>query len=136
MDPRISLITLVVADPDASRRFYCDGLGWTPELESGDVLMFRVGERLLLSLWDRRSAAAEIGQVTPGGTPPITLAHNLATPAAVDAVLADAERAGAPRVERARQRDWGGYSGYFVDPDGFHWEIAYNPSPLGESLLP
>ncbi|MCW5951066.1 MAG: VOC family protein [Propionibacteriaceae bacterium] len=137
MDPRISLITLVVDDLATSRRFYLDGLGWTPELESPDeVLMFRVGERLLLSLWDRRCAATEIGQVTLGGTPPITLAHNLATPAAVDAVLADAERAGAPRVERAQQRDWGGYSGYFIDPDGFHWEIAYNPSPLGESLLP
>lgn len=136
MDPRISLITLVVDDLAASRRFYRDGLGWTPEFESGDVLMFRAGERLLLSLWDRRSAATEIGQVTRGGTPPLTLAHNLATPAAVDAVLADAERAGAPRVERAEQRHWGGYSGYFVDPDGFCWEIAHNPTPLGESLLP
>lgn len=136
MDPRISLITLVVADLDASRRFYVDGLGWTPELEApGEVLMFRVGEKLLLSLWDHEHATAEIGPVTLGGTPPITLAHNLATPDAVDAVLDDARRAGATLVEPAVRRDWGGYSGYFADPNGFRWEIAVNPTPLGESLL-
>ena len=136
MDPRISLVTLVVADLAASRRFYLDGLGWTPELEApGEVLMFRIGEKLLLSLWDHQHAAAEIGPVTLGGTPPITLAHNLATPEAVDAVLDDARRAGAPLVEPAAWRDWRGYSGYFCDPNGFRWEIAVNPTPLGESLL-
>ena len=136
MDPRISLVTLVVADLAASRRFYLDGLGWTPELDApGEVLMFRVGEKLLLSLWDHQHATAEIGPVTLGGRPPITLAHNLATAEAVDAVLDDARRAGATLVEPAAQRDWGGYSGYFADPDGFRWEIAVNPTPLGESLL-
>ncbi len=136
MEPRISLITLVVADLDASRRFYVDGLGWVPELDApGEVLMFRVGEKLLLSLWDRGHATAEIGPVGTDGTPPVTIAHNLATSAAVDAVLDDARRAGAPRVEPAESRDWGGYSGYFSDPDGFRWEVAVNPTPLGESLL-
>lgn len=136
MEPRISLITLVVADLDASRRFYVDGLGWRPELDApGEVLMFRVGDKLLLSLWAHQHATSEIGPVSVGGTPPVTLAHNLATEAAVDAVLEDARRAGALLVERAGQRDWGGYSGYFSDPDGFRWEIAVNPTPLGESLL-
>lgn len=136
VNPRVSLITLVVADLDASRRFYVDGLGWAPELDApGEVLMFRVAEKLLLSLWDHQHATAEIGPVTVGGTPPVTIAHNLATPAAVDAVLEDARRAGAPLVEQAEPRDWGGYSGYFADPDGFRWEIAVNPTPLGESLL-
>lgn len=137
MDQRVSLITLVVEDVSASRRFYIDGLGWRPEFEApGEVLMIRVGERLLLSLWDRAHATEEIGPTTHGGTPPVTLAHNVAEPAVVDAVLERARAAGASAVAAAQQRDWGGYSGYFADPDGFRWEVAVNPSPLGESLLP
>ncbi|WP_324011441.1 VOC family protein [Microbacterium sp. JZ37] len=137
MDQRISLITLVVDDVAASRRFYIDGLAWRAEFEApGEVLMIRVGERLLLSLWDRAHAEEEIGAVTRGGTPPVTLAHNVAEPAQVDAVLAQARTAGATAVVAAQQRAWGGYSGYFADPDGFRWEVAVNPSPLGESLLP
>ncbi|WP_336619496.1 VOC family protein [Microbacterium barkeri] len=77
-----------------------------------------------------------MGAVTRGGTPPVTLAHNVAEPAQVDAVLAQARTAGATAVVAAQQRAWGGYSGYFADPDGFRWEVAVNPSPLGESLLP
>ncbi|WP_456285467.1 VOC family protein [Microbacterium sp. JZ70] len=137
MDQRISLITLVVDDVAAARRFYIDGLGWCAEFEApGEVLMIRVGERLLLSLWDRAHAEEEIGAVTRGGTPPVTLAHNVAEPAQVDAVLAQARTAGATAVVAAQQREWGGYSGYFADPDGFRWEVAVNPSPQGESLLP
>jgi uncharacterized glyoxalase superfamily protein PhnB len=97
--------------------------------------MIRVGERLLLSLWDRVHAEDEIGAVTRGGTPPVALAHNLAEAAEVDAVLELARAAGA-EASPALQRDWGGYSGYFSDPDGFRWEVAVNPTPLGESLLP
>lgn len=137
MDQRVSLITLVVDDIAASRAFYIDGLGWKAELEApGEVLMIRVGERLLLSLWDRAHAEREIGMVASGGTPPITLAHNLRTEREVDDVLALARTAGAVTVVDAVHREWGGYSGYFADPDGFRWEIAVNPSPLGESLLP
>lgn len=136
MDQRLSLITLVVDELSRSRAFYLDGLGWTAEVDvPGEVLMIRTGERLLLSLWQRDAAEAEIGPVTSGGTPPITLAHNVATPEQVDAVLDRAQSAGAA-AEAGTQRDWGGYSGYFTDPDGFRWEIAVNPTPVGESLLP
>jgi uncharacterized protein len=137
MEQRLSLVTLVVADLDATRRFYRDGLGWEPYLDvPGEVLMFRTGEHLVLSLWDEQAALEEIGPVTRGGTPPLTLAHNVAEPAQVDAVLADARRAGAPTVSDATQREWGGYSGYFTDPDGFMWEVAHAPGPLGELVVP
>ncbi|CAM3470059.1 VOC family protein [Isoptericola cucumis] len=137
MDQRLSFVTLVVADLAATRRFYLDGLGWVPALEaSGEVLMFRVGEHVVLSLWDEAEATQEIGPVTRGGTPPVTLAHNVATTAEVDEVLDDARRAGAPKVHDAVRRDWGGYSGYFADPDGFRWEVAYNPGEIGASVLP
>lgn len=136
MQPRLSLITLVVDDLEGTRRFYCEKLGWPAEVDvPAEVLMIRVGERLLLSLWQRDSAEAEIGAVTRTSTPPVTLAHNVATEAEVEAVLAEARDAGAA-VAPASRRDWGGYSGYFTDPDGFRWEVAVNPTPLGESLLP
>jgi catechol 2,3-dioxygenase-like lactoylglutathione lyase family enzyme len=137
MEPRLSFVTLVVADLAASRRFYVDGLGWEPVLEvPGEVLMFRVADRVVLSLWDEAAAAAEIGPVTRGGTPPVTLAHNVADPAQVDAVLDDARRAGAPHVSTAQDRSWGGRSGYFADPDGFRWEVAHNPGEVGRIVLP
>ncbi|MEL5991982.1 VOC family protein [Microbacterium phosphatis] len=137
MDQRLSFLTLVVADVEASSRFYVDGLGWTPELHvAGEVLMLRIGERLILSLWARDAAEHEIGPVMSGGTPPVTLAHNLATEAEVDAVIAEAREAGAEIVAEPRAREWGGYSGYFADPDGYRWEIACNPGPIGESVLP
>jgi uncharacterized glyoxalase superfamily protein PhnB len=70
------------------------------------------------------------------GAPPLTLAHNCRTPAEVDAALDAARAAGAEPVVAAVARDWGGYSGYFADPDGFRWEIAYNPGPIGQEVLP
>ncbi len=84
---------------------------------------------------DRRSA--EVGPIRRGdGLAPVTLAHNVATPALVDEVLATATAAGAADVRAAVQRDWGGYSGYFSDPAGFRWEVAYNPGPIGQEVLP
>lgn len=139
MDQRISFITLAVADLDATRRFYRDGLGWTPEVDvPGEVLMFRAGERLVLSLWDRSHFEAEVGALMSGpGVAPITIAHNMSSPSGVDAVLAAAEEAGSPHVQQGMQRDWGGYSGYFADPDGFRWEVAFNPDPaLAAITLP
>ncbi|TYL52123.1 glyoxalase [Nocardioides sp. BGMRC 2183] len=138
MDPRISFVTLAVTDLAATRRFYVDGLGWTPELEApGEVLMIRVGDRVVLSLWDRGHFEAEVGaRAATDGVPPLTLAHNVATPAEVDAVLAEARAAGAPEVAEGQQRAWGGYTGYFSDPDGFRWEVAHNPGPIGLSVLP
>lgn len=138
MDPRVSFVTLAVADLDASRGFYVDGLGWTPELDvPGEVVMIRVGERVILSLWAEHGFEAEVGPVRRGaGAPPVTLAHNLAREDEVDRVLAEARSAGADPVVDAVRRDWGGYSGYFADPDGYRWEVATNPGPLGQSVLP
>ena len=138
MDQRISLVTLAVADLDASRRFYVDRLGWEAFVDvPGEVLMFRVGEHLVLSLWDRGEFEAEVGPIRTGtGLAPITLAHNLATPDEVDTVLETARRAGADPVQAAVPREWGGYSGYFADPDGYRWEIAHAPGPIGEMVVP
>ncbi|CCH79492.1 Glyoxalase/bleomycin resistance protein/dioxygenase [Nostocoides japonicum T1-X7] len=137
MDQHISFVTLAVADLAASRRFYLDGLGWEAELDvPGEVVMIRVGERLILSLWDQESFEAEVGErVARDGIPPITLAHNVPRRADVDAVLATARAAGATAGE-AQERDWGGYTGYFADPDGFRWEVAWNPGPVGLLVVP
>src|SRR5919112_6670667 len=128
MDPRVSFITLAVPDLEAERAFYVDGLGWEPALSvPGDVLMFQVGDRLLLSLWVEAGFESEVGAIRRGrGHVPITLAHNLPTREEVDAVLEDARAAGAPYVGAAVERDWGGYTGYFADPAGYRWEVAYN----------
>ncbi len=138
MDQRVSFITLAVADLGASRRFYVEGLGWEPEVDEPDeVLMFRVADKVVLSLWDERGFTAEIGHPPArGGVPPITLAHNLATARGVDTVLEQARVAGASEVGEAAEREWGGYTGYFADPDGFRWEVAYNPGEIGQSVLP
>ena len=137
MDLRLSFVTLAVADLDATRRFYVEGLGWRPELDvPGEVLMFRVGEHVVLSLWAEAAFEDEVGPVRRGpGIVPVTLAHNVATESEVDDVLATAAAAGAGTTRPAR-RDWGGYTGYFADPDGFRWEVAFNPGPIGQAVLP
>jgi catechol 2,3-dioxygenase-like lactoylglutathione lyase family enzyme len=137
MDQRISFITLAVADLDRTRAFYVDGLGWIPELFVPDeVLMIRVGDKLILSLWSEDGFEAEVGPIRRGeGLAPITLAHNVPTEAEVDEVLALAGSLGA-EVRPAERRDWGGFTGYFADPDGFHWEIAVNPGEIGQLVLP
>lgn len=138
MEQRISFVTLAVRDLDATRRFYVEGLGWTPEMwVPGEVLMFRAGPLLVLSLWDEAAFTAEVGAAPArDGVPPLTLAHNVATRAEVDSVLATARAAGADPVSDGQDRDWGGYTGYFADPDGFRWEVAWNPGPIGELVLP
>lgn len=137
MDPRISFVTLVVRDLGRSRSFYLDGLGWSAELDvPGEVLMIRVGDKLVLSLWQEEAAAAELGPIARAdGALPFTLAHNVATPEDVDAALAAARAAGATITAEPTARDWGGYSGYFADPDGFRWEVAHNPGAIGQSVL-
>ncbi|GAB2881243.1 VOC family protein [Nocardioides pacificus] len=138
MDQRISFITLAVADLDASRRFYLDGLGWEAALDvPGEVLMIKAGEHLVLSLWDAAAFEAEVGPIARGsGVAPFTLSHNVVTPEEVDEVLRVASAAGAAPVQEAVQRDWGGYSGYFGDPDGYRWEVAVNAGPIGQEVLP
>ena len=137
MEPRVSFITLVVRDLDRSRDFYVAGLGWAAELDvPGEVVMIRVGDRLVLSLWQEDAAVGELGAIGRGdGAPPFTLAHNVSTPDDVDRVLAEAAAAGATVPAEPVARDWGGYTGYFADPDGFRWEVAYNPGPIGQSVL-
>ncbi len=138
MDQRVSFITLAVSDLAATRRFYVDGRGWVPALEvPDDVLMFPVADKVVLSLWSESGFEAEVGPIRRGeGVAPITISHNLGTSDEVDAVLEDARAAGAPHVEDGRQREWGGYSGYFSDPDGVRWEVATNPGPIGQTVLP
>jgi len=138
MEQRVSFITLAIHDLERTRAFYLDGLGWTPVLDvPGEVIMIQVGEHLILSLWDQTAFEAEVGPIARGsGVPPLTLAHNVATRDLVDEVLATARAAGADPVHAGQGRDWGGYTGYFGDPDGFRWEIAWNPGPVGELVLP
>lgn len=137
MDPRLSFVTLVVRELERSRAFYVDGLGWHAELDvPGEVVMIRVAEKVVLSLWQESSAVGELGQIgRPAGALPFTLAHNVASPADVDRVLVEVEAAGGTVVAAPTAREWGGYTGYFADPDGFRWEVAYNPGPIGQSVL-
>lgn len=126
MDQYLSFVTLAVDDLDAVRRFYLDGLGWTARHDGDGVVFLQVGPALVLSLWRAEEFRAEVGE--PGtGLPPITLAHNVESPEAVDAVLERARTAGAASVRAGERRTWGGYSGYFTDPAGFTWEVAHNP---------
>ena len=138
MEQRVSFVTLAVRDVGRSRSFYVDGLGWNPELDvPGEVLMFSAGERLVLSLWDRAAFEQEVGAAALDGpgVGPVTLSHNVATPAQVREVLDLAQAAGAPRWGPV-DREWGGFTGYFADPDGFRWEVAWNPGPIGRRVVP
>lgn len=138
MDQRISFLTLAVRDLETSRAFYVDGLGWTPDLHvPGDVLMIKVGAHVVLSLWDEQAFEAEVGPIARGeGVAPFTIAHNVATRDEVTAVLDTARSAGADPVTDAVEREWGGFTGYFGDPDGYRWEVAWNPGPIGQAVLP
>jgi len=137
MEQRLSFVTLAVDDVARSRAFYVDGLGWTSTVEApGEVVMIRVGTHVVLSLWDRTRFEDEVGPTSRGGIPPVTLAHNVATRDEVDSVLDTARRAGADPVTNGTDRVWGGYTGYFADPDGFRWEVAWNPGPIADIVVP
>ncbi|MDD1510169.1 VOC family protein [Pseudomonas sp. CNPSo 3701] len=134
-DRRISLITLGVADVQASAAFY-ERLGWTRSSASQEQIVFIKLKGLALGLFSREELAKdahlpEAGQVGFSG---VTLAHNLESPEAVDAAMALAVAAGARQVKAPEKVFWGGYSGYFADPDGHLWELAHNPfAPLDEA---
>ena len=140
MDQRISFLTLAVQDLATSRQFYVDGLGWQPDVEvEDDVVMIKAGPQVVLSLWKRDHFEAEVGTIgwTPGhGVAPFTISYNTRTEAEVDDVLETARAAGADPVHDGEKREWGGYSGYFGDPDGYRWEIAYNPQDIGQAVIP
>ena len=128
MEPRISIVTLGVSDLARSIQFYKDGLG-LPLLEgSGEGIAFFQTKGTWLSLFPREQLAADIGMPVQGsGFSGVTLAHNVRTTEEVDQLLAQAEKSGAVIVKPGQPTDWGGYSGYFTDPDGFLWEVAWNP---------
>ena len=131
MKPKISIVTLGVSDLEASVRFYCDGLGLpAPNYSDGDDICFLELEGTWLSLYRREKFADEADVAfaeQSAGTPTVTLAHNLASAEAVDAAMVEAVSAGATLVKVPEEVFWGGYSGYFSDPDGYLWELAYNP---------
>ena len=134
MEPRISLVTLGVRDLPRAVHFYRDGLGWPISGAGGDeVAFFRTGG-IVLSLYPRHLLAADAHLPDDGsGFGGIALAHNVRTRELVDAVLAEVERAGGTIIKPAEDAFWGGYSGYFADPDGYPWEVAWNPGfPLAE----
>ncbi|HRD27882.1 MAG TPA: VOC family protein [Caulobacter sp.] len=138
MDQRLSLITLGVADLAVARAFYGGGLGWTPLDPLPDVVFYQL-PGLALALFGREDLARDVGEPLPGPGGAFTLAINGRSPAEVDRTFARAVAAGARAVKPPRTAAWGGYSGYFADPDGHLWETAYNPgceiTPRGETFF-
>ncbi|RTL54306.1 MAG: VOC family protein [Rhodocyclaceae bacterium] len=128
MEPRISLITLGVADLDRATAFYEGCLGLPRLPTPPGVVFFELG-RLWLALWPRENLAADANVAVAGsGFPGFALAHNVRSPREVDALLARAAAGGATVTKPGQATDWGGYAGYFTDPDGFLWEVAHNPA--------
>lgn len=134
MKPRITVITLGVDDLECSLRFYRDGLGFRTdgivgaEFEHGAVVFIDLEAGLRLALWPRASIAHDAGvPVAPRSATELTLGHNVSSREEVDAVMARARQAGAVIVKPAHETFWGGYAGYFQDPDGHLWEAVWNP---------
>ena len=129
MDQRLSLITLGVRDVSRAQRFY-EALGW--HVDGGvddetDPIAFFQTPGFVVALWDRGKLARDSGVEDAGGWGGVTLAHVVRSPEEVDAVLAEAQAAGAGIARAGGATFWGGYSGVFIDPDGHPWEVAHNP---------
>ena len=143
MKPHITLITLGVRDLDRSLAFYRDGMGLPTEgivgeeFEDGAVAFFKLDGGLVLALWPRRSLYKDANITAERGGDrgpfPFSLAHNVGSKDEVDQVMRQAAQAGATMTTPAHDRVWGGYSGYFQDPDGFLWEVAWNPAGFGDA---
>ena len=134
MKPRITLLTIGVDDLERAVRFYRDGLGLKTqgivgaEFEYGAVAFFDLQTGLKLALWPRKSIARDTGVALGSPNPTdFTIGHNVSSRAEVDAVMSQATGAGAVVVKKAQDTFWGGYAGYFQDPDGHLWEVAWNP---------
>jgi uncharacterized protein len=134
MKPRIKVLTLAVGDLEKSLAFYRDGMGLPTkgiigtEFENGAVAFFDMNDDLILALWPKASLAKDAKvPATPPSPADFSIGHIVKSKHDVDAVMKQAEKAGARITEPARDRFWGGYSGYFQDPDGHLWEIAWNP---------
>lgn len=141
MEPRMTLITLGVADLERAVQFYCVGLGWRRSSVGGDEVAFLHTQGVVLALYPRTSLAADLGIEsigTRGGN--VTFAQNVRTAEEVDRALTEAVGAGATLIKPGEHTSWGGYVGYFADPDGHVWEVAWNPGfPMsgdGSLLLP
>jgi catechol 2,3-dioxygenase-like lactoylglutathione lyase family enzyme len=134
MSPHITLLTLGVDDLERAVAFYRDGLGFKTrgiigtEFENGAVAFFALQSGLKLALWPRKSLAADSGlPVQAPSAVEFSIGHNVASAPEVDAAMLQAERAGAKIVKPAQPTFYGGYAGYFQDPDGHLWEVAFNP---------
>jgi catechol 2,3-dioxygenase-like lactoylglutathione lyase family enzyme len=134
MNPHITLLTLTVDDLERAVSFYRDGLGLATggivgtEFEHGAVAFFNLQSGLKLALWPRKSLAADSGlPMQARGALEFAIGHNVASQDEVDAVISQARRAGATVVKAAQPTFYGGYAGYFQDPDGHLWEVAFNP---------
>jgi len=134
MKPRITLLTLGVDDLERAVAFYRDGLGFPTngivgrEYEHGAVAFFDLQGGLKMALWPRADLAHDTGlSKSPRSSTELSLGHNVGSEVEVDEVMGRAEKAGATIVKRAVRTFWGGYAGYFADPDGHLWEVAYNP---------
>lgn len=139
MEQRLSVVTLGVSDLERSRRFYEDGLKWQRTNADKDIVFFQINGAVL-ALYPRELLAADAQVPSEGsGFRGVTMAYNARTRDEVDAVLAEAARAGARILKPAQDAIWGGYSGYFADPDGHLWEVVWNPhwtiSERGDVLL-
>ena len=137
MKPRVSVLTIGVDDLDRALRFYRDGLGLRTdgivggEHEFGAVAFFPLQQGLQLALWPRKSIAHDSGlEVSAPSPTELTIGHNVASRAEVDAVMKQAGAAGATVVKPAEDTFWGGYAGYFLDPDRHLWEVVWNPHLL------
>ena len=143
MEPRVTLLTLGVSDLERAVAFYRDGLGWPKSDLGGDEVAFFKTGGVVIALFPRASFAADAGvdleDVEYGGVPRFSLAHNVAEEGQVDTVLAQAAEAGATIFKEAQEIFFGRH-GFFADPDGFLWEVAWNPSfpmaPDGSIELP
>ena len=139
MDQRVSLVTLGVADLARSRSFY-ETLGWTTGAEPADDVVFFQAGGMVVALWSRDQLAEDTAVSDSGGWGGITLAHNVASPSRVDAVIEEARAAGGAILREPAATFWGGYSAVFADPDGHPWEVAHNPhwtiGPDGSVTLP
>lgn len=133
MEPRVSLLTLGVADVAASRAFY-ERLGFSASRASQEGVAFFDAGGVVLAVFGRVALAEDAGIAdTAAAFSGVSIAHNVDSPSDVDRVLAEAVAAGARMVKPGQEAFWGGYTGYFADPDGHLWEVAFNPfMPLGE----
>ena len=128
MEQRLTAVTLGVADLQRARRFYEKGLGWSASLAGDKDVAFFQANGLVIALWGRANLAKDANLIDDGGGfSGIALAHNARSREEVDAVLAKAGHAGARILKPAQDTPWGGYAGYFADPDGHMWEVAWNP---------